>query len=97
MKQFSRIVTKILRHQSEGEKDKEGYVIMKSILLHTYANVMRPEMNIEELTRLVLSSERYKTKEAQGQIRVNTISKEAEAKGKTNGGRKRRLGERAET
>ena len=31
-KQVSRIVTKILRRQSEGEKDRNGYVILKRIL-----------------------------------------------------------------
>ena len=37
----SRIATKILRHMSQGESDREGYVIMKRLLLHPHAKEMR--------------------------------------------------------
>ena len=47
-------------------------------------------MNIEELTKLVYNSERYRIKVAQGEIRAKTITREEENEGKTDGGGKRR-------
>ena len=40
LKPVSRIAAKILRHMSEGESDREGYVIMNRLLLHPYAKAM---------------------------------------------------------
>ena len=69
---------------------------MKRLLLHQYAKMMMPGMNIEELTKLILNSEGYRIKVAKGEIRAKTISIEEESEGKVDGRRKKKTARRTD-
>ena len=65
------------------ERDEKGFVILCRLLLHEYLKGVEPRSTLKEITDLVLSNTRYRTKVANGVLEVTTAGKDEEwAKGR---------------